>query len=374
MGTEQEAIELPAGWQLKERVAEGAFAVIYEGVSPAGKPVAIKVPTSEHEQTIPRFEREIKLLRSLPQHENIAGYQGHGTLRDGRPFVAMELVDGLNLEHLLASGRRLEEPAAVQLMMQVCDALSVLHVLGLSHGDIKPANIMLTRGDHTAKLLDFGMVRDSRGLFKTMETKQYLPGREFVDELDIGLLTGTPEYVAPEQIDDAQAKSAKNIRRGPPADVFAVAVIFYRLLTGRRLWPFRPEAGTMDEYQVQARAYLEARRKLDTSGLEAPPEIDQSLWRVLSKALSADPEQRQQDATAMRHGLEAYRSDELFQQLSDTKAPFTISGMLRMGRHPSLIQHTDIISYGERKSGFWKGALVGLLVIGSAVGAYFLLT
>ncbi|MFT7626245.1 MAG: serine/threonine protein kinase [Myxococcota bacterium] len=359
---------LPGGWSCKRLVAEGAFAAVYEGRSPSGQTVAVKIPISENEQTIPRFMREIKVLRSMPSNPHVVEYKGHGQLTDGRPFLAMELVDGHTLEHFLRSDRPLAEPVACQLMMQLCDSLSILHVLGLSHGDIKPANIMITREDQQVKLLDFGMVRDSRGLFKAMETQRLLPGREFDAELDVGLMAGTPEYVAPEQIADARATKARQVQRGPAADVFALAVIFFRLLTGRRLWPFEPKAESLKEYQKQARVYLEARQYIDTDPDDPPPGISPRLWMLVARALRCDPELRQPDAGALKAELRRYLDAHSDVALDEPdEAPLeqvrSISGLMRFSADGGpRIEHTDVIPMEPESSGRPRWLLAGLAV------------
>ncbi len=366
---------LPGGWVCERPLAEGAFAVVFEGRSPTGKRVAIKVPTSNNPQAIPRFKREIKVLRSMPENQYVVAYRGHGSFTDGRPFLAMELVEGNTLERLMSGAKPLADKPACELMLQLCDSLAILHVLGLSHGDIKPANIMITRGEQQVKLLDFGMVRDSRGLFKAMEEQRLLPGREFDAELDAGLMAGTPEYVAPEQIADARATRAKQVKRGPPADVFALAVIFYRLLTGRRLWPFEPQAKTIGEYQKQARVYLDTRQRLDTDALDCPPDINPALWSIIAHALRRDPSRRQPDATALKADIQRYL-DTGMSALSNLKSPqpqiHSVSGLMRYSKDGAIIQHTDLI----RMETGWvlpKWLLAGLTVGAAVCAALFYL-
>ncbi len=283
---------MPNGWECTKLLDRGAFAMVFEGKSPKGERVAIKIPVGEHPQTMPRFLREIKVLSALPKSKNVVAYKGEGDTADGTRFLAMEYVDGFTLTAVFDTGRQLTEAAVCELMVQLCKSFAGLHKLGLSHGDIKPRNIMLTRGNMVVKLLDFGLVRDSQGLLKLFEEEAILQGRDFEVDIDAGLLRGTPEYLAPEQIADARVHDPEKLQSDTPADVFGLGVIFFQLLTGRRPWPFKPEAKTREEYVKQAKLYLEARLALDTDRVERPIEINPMLWSIIAKAMRQNPKQR----------------------------------------------------------------------------------
>ena len=298
--------KLPGGYELHRVLDRGCFAVVYEGRGPGGDPVAVKVLDSNHPQADPRFRREIAVTKELPESPHVVRYHGHGETEAGSPYLAMELIDGFTLERMIRGGRCLAEQAACDLMVQVCDALGRLHKLGVTHGDIKPANIMLVRGDLTVKLIDFGLVRDAQGLLRLFEKEGMMLSHEFFDDLDSGMLMGTPDYIAPEQIADARLTEGAAAATDTPADVFGLGAIFYQLLTGERPWPFEPTATGPDEYRRQVRDYLESRLAVDSVDLDRPESVNPVLWTIIAKSLQLDPKLRQGDARVLAEDIRRY--------------------------------------------------------------------
>lgn len=299
-------VTLPGGYVLERVVDKGAFAVVYAGLDPDGERVAIKLLASDHPQARQRFLREIKITRDLPRGDHVVAYRGHGETEDGIPFLAMEFIDGHTLGRMLRAGRRLAEPAACEFMLQLCDAMAGLHKLGLTHGDIKPENIMLLKQGLVVKLIDFGLVRDAQALLRTLEEHDFIPGHEFCDDLDTGMLAGTPDYIAPEQIADARVTDSRKIRTDTPSDVFGLGVILYQLLTGERPWPFEPDAADGLQYKRQVRDYLDSRLEVDAADLECPERISPALWTIIAKTLRRDPKRRQGDARELRADIQRY--------------------------------------------------------------------
>jgi serine/threonine-protein kinase len=271
----------------------------------------------------------VKVLRALPANPYVAAYRDHGSLPDGSLFLVSEFVAGFTLGRLLASGRRFSEQAACALMLQLCKAFNGLHRLGVTHGDIKPNNVMLTKpasapglsqGESATKvihlaqiersavgvrLLDFGLVRDAQGLLNLFERHRMLPGRDFEEELDAGMLTGTPEYIAPEQLADARREPGMPTRTDTPADVFALGVVFYEMLTGTVPWPFvAADDDTEDMLALKVKNYLDRRAAGQTP---TPPRgIGRALWSVIARTLDPDPKLRPRDAAALAEDLERY--------------------------------------------------------------------
>ncbi|MFT7624834.1 MAG: serine/threonine protein kinase [Myxococcota bacterium] len=321
---------LPGGYALMREVGAGAYATVYEGTDPDGQSVAIKLLSSGHELAELRFNREIKVMKALPKNPYIVEYLADGQCEDGRPFIVMEFVKGFTLGTLLRSGRRLTESAACKLMMQLCDAFAELHKLGLSHGDIKPDNIMMSkdndmvrggapgfapsdvvhlaqvlRSGMTMKLLDFGQVRDTQGLLRLLEDESGLKGGEFSVDPDIGVVAGTPEYLSPEQVRDAMRAEGDIAETDTAADVFGLGVIFYELLSGDVPWPFHPSEEEGPRYQAEARAYLEERsRGADTP--RSPSGASPALWSVIARSLHSDAKNRQGEARAMYMDIDRY--------------------------------------------------------------------
>ncbi len=300
-------VALPGGYRTNRLIGKGTFAWVYHGWSPRAEPIAIKILHRTEEQARKRFQREVIVTQALPASPHVVGYRGHGETAFGQPFLALEFVDGYTLAQLLATGRRLDEGQACDLMTQLCDAFAGLHKLGLAHRDIKPENIMLTHAAGTVKLMDFGLVRDAQGLLKLFEENDILAGRNFADNIDQGMVAGTPEYMAPEQIEDPILKDPEAFRTDTPADVYSLGIIFYQLLSGRKPFPLRLTAQSEREYRRQIMTYMKWRMAQPDDALRPIEDIAPPLWDVVAKALRRDPKKRQGDAIALRDDIVRYR-------------------------------------------------------------------
>jgi serine/threonine protein kinase len=187
-----------------------------------GREVAIKTLPAElatDKDRLARFEREAKLLAAL-NHAHIASVYSLAE-HDGTLYIAMELVDGVTLERKLSLGR-LQMEEALQLALQIAEALEAAHEKGVIHRDLKPANIMVSR-DGRVKVLDFGLAKAF-----SADPKQTLVGQSpalSVAMTQQGLVLGTAGYMSPEQA-SGQATDQRS-------DVWAFAVVLYEMLTGR---------------------------------------------------------------------------------------------------------------------------------------------
>ncbi len=299
-------VTLPGGYRVGEELGSGAFAQVYRATDSTGQPVAVKIATRVDEQATRRFYREIKVARALPPNPHCVAFRGAGETSDGRPWLAMEYVDGFTLSAVVAAGKPVPERAACALMIQLCEGFGGLHKLGLAHRDIKPDNIMITSDRRSVKLLDFGLVQDSQGLLRLFEEEDILQGRDFADDLDRGMIAGTPEYMAPEAISDPKLDDPTKQRTDTTADVYSLGVIFYQLLTGRKPFPFDTKAKDFKRYQKEVLAYLARRLKQVDEDLRRPPEINPALWTVIAKALRREPKLRQGDARVLLQDVERY--------------------------------------------------------------------
>jgi serine/threonine protein kinase/Tol biopolymer transport system component len=187
-----------------------------------GREVAIKTLPAElatDKDRLARFEREAKLLAAL-NHAHIASVYSLDE-HDGTLYIAMELVDGITLERKLALGR-LPMEEALQLALQIAEALEAAHEKGVMHRDLKPANIMVTR-DGQVKVLDFGLAKAF-----SSDPKQTLVGHSpalSVAMTQQGLVLGTAGYMSPEQA-SGQATDQRS-------DIWAFGVVLYEMLTGK---------------------------------------------------------------------------------------------------------------------------------------------
>jgi serine/threonine-protein kinase len=163
-----------------------------------------------------RLEREASVLTRLRSPFVVRCYE-HGTLRDGRLFIAMEYLRGQPLSETLRSCGRLEAGRSVVLVLQAAHAVAEAHGLGVIHRDLKPANLFhLTEGHRErVKVLDFGI--------------SVPPGE---GEL-AGRVLGTPRYMAPEQIASSDGADARS-------DIFSLGMVLYEMLSGRLPYPEEP--------------------------------------------------------------------------------------------------------------------------------------
>ena len=173
-----------------------------------------------------RFRREARAAASFA-HPHVVRVYDFGVERSGRPFLVMELLEGTTLRERLASGAPINRPEVLHILRGVCSALAAAHSRALVHRDLKPENIYLQR--HATgivpKVLDFGLAKALHG--------EQTPADSTALGTSAGMLVGTLEYMAPEQVAGDEVN--------PAWDVWAVSVIAYEMLTGRH--PFRRAVG-----------------------------------------------------------------------------------------------------------------------------------
>jgi serine/threonine protein kinase len=251
-----------------EPLGRGGMASVYKAYEAAlDRHVALKVLPAEflHEPDFAdRFRREAKLVAKL-EHPNIVPIYAHG-IDDGVPWMAMRLVAGGTLAALLKSGP-LEPARAVAILTSVAAALDYAHSRKVLHRDVKPQNVLLDESGHVY-LADFGIARMVEG--STVMTKT-------------GLITGTPQYMAPEQ-----ARAEKLDQR---CDVYALGIVAYEMLTGRV--PFAADTPV---------AVL---MKQVTDPVPIPPQhqVPEAALRSLLKALSKKVTDRWPSCTSFMQAL-----------------------------------------------------------------------
>ena len=291
--------DLNGKYHVERVVGEGGFGVVYRAMHRGlGEPVAIKclkMPGSLAEKERAAFEQsfldEGRLLHRLSRaHAGIAQAMDMGTavspLGVWTPFLVLEWLEGNSLQDELEARRARGEAAlpireALDLISPALDALAVAHDEGVAHRDIKPANLFLARvgGRTMLKVLDFGI---AKVLAHTVTLT-----RAF-EETGTSIKAFTPQYGAPEQFDPSRGAT------GPWTDVFALALIFVELLTGR------PALEGMDTIQLfVAAANPQARPTARRRGARVPEAVD----RVLEKALAVNPRERYVKAGELRDEL-----------------------------------------------------------------------
>jgi serine/threonine-protein kinase len=280
--------DLDGRYRLLEVIGDGGMGRVFRAEQLAtGRMVALKLLHSQFAgvpDVVRRFEREAEVTTRL-SHPNIIRTIDFGHW-DGRLYLAMELLAGQSLAHLLdanprENGARLTVKRTIDIMRPVLDALDYAHGLGVVHRDLKPDNIMVVpaRGlfaRESVKLLDFGIAR--------LEDDVQEPGRKLTQ---VGMVLGTPGYMSPEQ--------AAGERADVRSDIYACGVIVYELLAGYR--PFEGSGVEVLAMHLNAgpRSLREAARDA-----EIPSELDQAVMRALAK----QPAERFQSARALREALE----------------------------------------------------------------------
>jgi tRNA A-37 threonylcarbamoyl transferase component Bud32 len=214
---------LDGTYRLLRVVGEGGMGVVYEATHArlAGR-YAIKVLTqrlAESTEGFDQFKREARNT-SLLQHPNIVQVIDHNTASDGTEYLVMEYLAGESLSHRLAREGRFSLDVVVEIIDQIAAGLSAAHAHGIVHRDLKPDNVVLVpiegRQTELVKLLDFGISRRQGSLEVS------------------GLVCGTPQYMAPEQVE------GRVLDIDASTDQFALAVIAHELLTGRN--PFEGDS------------------------------------------------------------------------------------------------------------------------------------
>ncbi len=297
---------LVAGEYLVDRlVGSGSFAWVYHAIAQRdGREVAVKVLHSQEPTAGTRFAREIEVLRALPPSPTVAAYVDHATTPEGWQVLVLEYVDGISLKDGMLRRRTLPADQAVPFMMQLCDAFVGLHQLGVAHRDVKPENILLGRRGGI-KLIDFGLIRDAQGLLKLFEEQDPLDRSLFAQELDRWTVAGTPEFMAPEQFDDARMSDLAEARTDTWSDVFSLGVILYQLLSGEKPFPMRSVAAA--EFPHEMLRYMQWRLSLADSDYPRCAGADPALDSILAKSLRQDPRMRQPDARALLADLDRYQ-------------------------------------------------------------------
>ena len=267
-------------YRILGKVGAGAMATVYLADSPGHDgPVALKIlPASATQERQERFKREI-LANGFFSHENAVDVYDAGLTAEGTHYLAMEFFDGTDLEAVLETEGSISLRQALSICHQILQALVTAHGAGIVHRDIKPSNILVSPGGSVAKLMDFGIALISDlGEFRAK-----------VFESDAGGVTGTPEYLSPEQ--------AFRDPVGPPADLYALGMVLYRMVAGRLPFHSQTVSGWISCHIIEdplpvAEAAPEA---------QFPPELQQLFDRLFVK----DPKQRVQTAAEVLEAVDA---------------------------------------------------------------------
>ena len=279
-------------YRLQERIGEGGSSLVYRAEradEQFERTVAVKVlraPVAEDQGAADRFRAERQILASL-SHPHLAEVYDGGMLDDGRPFLAMEFVDGRPItEHCRAEGGSVDE--RLHLFRQAAAAVQAAHEQLVVHRDLKPSNVLVERATGDVKLLDFGIAK----------ILGELPG-EAAPATQTGRHPMTPAYAAPEQV--------KGESISVSTDVYALGGLLYEMLTGVR--PYGNEERS--PYAV-ARAVCEEDPPLPSEAIEDDRRrttLQGDLDAIVMTALRKHPEERYDTVDALLDDVDRYLED-----------------------------------------------------------------
>ena len=262
-------------------IGEGGMGQVYRATDTRlERTVAIKV-LPEHVASDPdlkqRFEREARTVAAL-NHPHICTLHDIGS-QDGIDFLVMEYLDGETVAQRLEKGA-LPLDQALQIAIDIADALDKAHRQGIVHRDLKPANIMLTKAG--AKLLDFGLAKlkppEQAGDLSALPTQP-------ANLTQQGAILGTVQYMAPEQLEGKEAD--------PRSDIFAFGAVLYEMVTGQKAFCGESQASLIADIMHTAAPVLSATQPI------SPPALD----AVVQTCLAKDPDERWHSAGDVKRQL-----------------------------------------------------------------------
>jgi tetratricopeptide (TPR) repeat protein len=253
-------------YRLDRELGRGGMGTVYKAHdTQLDRPVALKFMGSlvdGSEEYRQRFRREAQAAAKV-NHPNIVSIYDIGS-EEGKAFIAMEFIEGPNLGKYIAQKGRISPREASNIIQQAASALQAIHDVGIVHRDIKPDNILLSRGG-LVKVMDFGLAKS-----------------ESVKMTGTNVVMGTPCYMAPEQATAGKVT--------PQTDVYALGLVFYEMLTGQTV--FRD--GDILQRQVH---------EMPPPPSEVAPDIPTALDDIILCAVAKDPQQRFPSMNAFVHAL-----------------------------------------------------------------------
>jgi serine/threonine-protein kinase len=272
-------------YRIEAPLGRGGMGQVYRAVQePLGRSIALKLlPAHVQDEGLQRrFLLEAAVTARLT-HPNTVTIFDHGRADDGTFFIAMELLEGVTLLHVLRQEMYLAQERAVHIAQQICRSLREAHALGIVHRDLKPANVFLLRqqDDHDfVKVLDFGLLKFFGGPNE---------GQDAAGLTNPGLFMGTPHYMAPEQ--------ARNQSLDQRTDVYSLGVLLYQMLTGKVPFVGPSSVDVLLQHVQHA----------PPRPTESRPDIDPALEALVLRCLCKKREERFETMDHLLNELKAIR-------------------------------------------------------------------
>lgn len=320
---EQSTLQIK-GYEILEQIGTGGMGAVFRARQVSmDRIVALKVlpiHLAQDREFVKKFKKEAKTLAQL-NHENIVGGLDIGE-SGGHHYFAMEHIEGKSLNDLLKEKTKLPEKIALDIALQMTQALSHIHKQQIIHCDIKPHNIMLTQ-NNMAKLCDLGLARKSG----------YRPENENQQAV------GTPHYISPEQAKGTEEVDGRS-------DIYSLGATLYHFLVGEPPFSGSSPMVVMTKHLTDP----------VVPPIKRNPKISVALNSVIMKMMSKRKEDRYQNAEDLQQDLENIKEGKAFQVTGDSKSTTTFGG----GRTRDFGK-TEVPGYSRKNKNLspTKGKLIG---------------